>query len=86
MSNTAGSNGAKSQAGAHEPTLQELEEELATLKRIQAIIEVEGFTDDRPLVEQFEERIKELREQLAEQQGHSTEPSVEPKKPEEENE
>ena len=51
MSNTAGSNGARSQADAHEPTLQELAEELATLKRIQAIIEVEGFTDDRPLVE-----------------------------------
>jgi hypothetical protein len=33
-----------------------------------------------------EERLRELRQLLAEQQGHATEPSIEPKKPEEENE
>jgi hypothetical protein len=64
-----------------------LEKELARLEQLQAIIEREGFTDDRPLVEQFEERIKELREQLAkEQQEREQGHSVEPKKPEEENE
>lgn len=81
MSNI-GSNGAK-----REPTLEELEAELARLKQIQAVIEMEGFTDDRPLVEQFEERIKELREQLAkEQQEREQGRVVEPKKSEEENE
>lgn len=48
---------------------------------------MEGFTDDRPLVEQFEERIKELQEQQAkEQQEREQGHAVEPKKPEEENE
>jgi hypothetical protein len=32
-----------------------LKAELARLKQAQAVIEREGFTDDRPLVEQFEE-------------------------------
>ena len=85
MSDIAGSNGAKRQ-----PTLEELEADLARLKQlqkdIQAIKEVEGFTDARPFVEQAEERFRELKQLLAEQQGHSTEPSIEPKKLEEENE
>jgi len=92
MSNTAGSNGAKRErtlaeleAELERLTLAELEAELARLKQILAVIEREGFTDDRPLEEQFEERIKELREQMAKEQqereqGHSTDP----KKPEEE--
>jgi ribosomal protein L29 len=82
MSDIAGSNGAKRQ-----PTLAELEAELARLRQlqkdIQTIKEVEGFTDDRPFVEQAEERLRELKQQLAEQQGHSTEPPTTPEKPEE---
>lgn len=82
MSNTVGSNGAK-----REPTIEELEAELARLKQIQELIDREGFTDDRPLVEQFEERIEELREQLAkEQQEREQGRAVEPKKSEEEDE
>jgi protein subunit release factor A len=85
MSDIAGSNGAK-----REPTIEELEAELARLKQlqkdIQKIKEVEGFTDDRPFVEQAEERLKELKQLLAEQQGDSIKPSAEPEKPEEENE
>jgi hypothetical protein len=71
------------------PASSGLEAELARVeqlqKRVQAIIAVEGFTPDRPLAEQFEERIKELREQIAkEQQEREQGHSAEPKKPEEE--
>ena len=92
MSNTAGRNGTKRErtlaeleAELETLTLAELEAELERLRQTLAVIEREGFTDDRPLDEQFEERIKELREQIAkEQQEREQGHSADPEKPEEE--